>query len=290
MIDGYYLGCPIWSNKAWVGELFTLDAKASDFLRQYGRVFNTVEGNTSFYAVPPVNSVAAWADQAPADFRFCFKIPRAITHDRRLQNAEAESELFFQRMAPLGERLGPFLVQLPPSLGPQEWPVLTSFLVRLPPQYRYAVEVRHPDFFGAGEAEARLDQFLQDLGMDRVLFDSRPLRAADRSDPNVRRAQQRKPDLPVHPVALGPHPLVRYIADPNLPANDPWLREWAQRVAAWIEAGRQPFVFLHAPDDFYAPRLARRFHQLLSDHVDVGRLPPWPADEAPSSAEQLSLF
>jgi len=51
-IERYFLGCPIWSNKDWVGELFAPDAKQKDFLQQYASVFNTVEGNTTFYGLP----------------------------------------------------------------------------------------------------------------------------------------------------------------------------------------------------------------------------------------------
>ncbi|HRW67817.1 MAG TPA: DUF72 domain-containing protein, partial [Candidatus Competibacter sp.] len=72
----YHLGCPVWSNRDWVGELFALTAKPSDFLRQYSAVFDTVEGNSCFYGLPKPETVLRWRDEAAPGFRFCFKFPR----------------------------------------------------------------------------------------------------------------------------------------------------------------------------------------------------------------------
>lgn len=291
-LHGYALGCPIWGLKGWVGELFTRDARPADFLRQYSSVFNTVEGNTTFYGVPAPATVARWRDETPPDFRFCFKFPRTISHERRLVGAEAETAHFFDTLAPLGSRLGPFFLQLPPTFAPSNLDTLASYLTALPAGFHYAVEVRHPDFFAAGEAEGALDTLLAAQGVDRVLFDTRGLRAADGNDPETREAQRRKPDLPVRFVATGPHPFVRFVAHPEVAANEPWLAEWADVVAAWLREGRHPFIFMHSPDDFFAPRLARRFHALLAArHPAVGTLPPWPAttdDDPPLT--QLALF
>ena len=59
-IERYFLGCPIWGNKEWVGELFAPDVVQKDFLRQYASVFNTVEGNTTFYGLPSEKAALRW--------------------------------------------------------------------------------------------------------------------------------------------------------------------------------------------------------------------------------------
>ena len=56
-----HLGCPVWSNRDWIGELFTAGAKPGDFLRQYSAVFDTVEGNNCFYGLPRPETVSRWA-------------------------------------------------------------------------------------------------------------------------------------------------------------------------------------------------------------------------------------
>lgn len=290
-LQHYFLGCPVWSNKAWVGELFTANAKPDDYLPQYAQVFNTVEGNTTFYGMPTATTVAKWSAAAPPSFRFCFKFPQAITHRKRLQGAEAETELFLETLAPLGRRLGSFLLQLPPSFGVRDLSVLASFVQALPDTYTYAVEVRHPDFFDEGIHEQEINTLLTELGVERVHFDTRALRAAPASfNKDTAEAQERKPNLPVRFEALTDFPMVRYVSHPEVAANDLWLSEWAAVVAEWIHAGKHPYVFIHAPDDFYAPQIARRFHTFLSELVNVGTLPPFPGATAPDEPQQLSLF
>ena len=282
-----YLGCPIWSNKAWVGELFSADAKPAEFLRQYSSVFNTVEGNTTFYGLPTEATVARWRAETPPGFRFAFKFPRAISHDKRLEGAERETEYLFELFAPLADRMGPLFLQLPPSFGPESLPALESYLAALPEGFDYAVEVRHPAFTDGGPGEETLDALLAAREADRVIFDARPLRAAPPDDAETREAQRKKPDLPVRVVVTGRHPFLRYIAHPVEAENEPWLAAWAEVVAGWLRAGLVPFCFFHAPDDFYAPHHARRFHALLSALHPLPPLPSWPAE---AGGEQLALF
>ncbi|MDP6051149.1 MAG: DUF72 domain-containing protein [Candidatus Latescibacteria bacterium] len=82
-LKAYYLCCPIWGNKDWVGELFTRDAKPKDFLAQYTSVFNTVEGNTTFCGLPSEATIARWRQDTPEGFRLHsnFHKPSATTND-----------------------------------------------------------------------------------------------------------------------------------------------------------------------------------------------------------------
>lgn len=287
-LKSYYLGCPIWSNKDWVGELFTRDAKPKDFLKQYTSVFNTVEGNTTFYGLPAEATIGRWQQETPEGFRFAFKFSQAISHDKRLINAEPETALFLDMMDALRSRTGPAFLQMPASFGPDDLPVLDDYLTSLPKSHPYAVEVRHEIFYT--QAEAALDEVLIKHGVNRVVFDTRGLHAADTGTRIEREAQRKKPKVPVRFTATGRHPFVRFIGHPEVEENLPLLEEWAQVVARWIQEGRTPYFFLHAPDDFYAPRLARHFHDLLSAHLDAGTLPPWPAEQQDPEPEQMSLF
>lgn len=287
-LKGYYLGCPVWSNKDWVGELFTRDAKAKDFLKQYTSVFNTVEGNTTFYGLPSEATLARWCQDTPEGFRFALKFSQTISHDKRLTNAEPETALFLEMMDVLSDRTGPAFLQLPASFGPSDLPVLDAYLAALPKTHAYAVEVRHEIFYA--QAEAALDAVLQKHAIDRIVFDTRGLHAANTGTLREREAQRKKPKMPVRFTATGQHPLVRFIGHPEVEKNFSLLEEWAQVVADWIREGRTPYFFLHAPDDFYAPRLARHFHTLLSAHIDAGQLPPWPAEQQDPEPEQMSLF
>lgn len=288
----YYLGCPIWSKKEWAGRLFTKNAKPQDYLRQYASVFNTVEGNTTFYALPKTETVLKWREETPESFRFCFKFPQIVSHHLRLQNAAKEAEAFLNLLAPLGERLGPFFLQMPSSFGGNEFPALAAFLKNLPKTFRYAVEVRHWDFFKNGEIENRFNALLEDLQMGRVIFDTRGLHAVKAAphDAFTREAQRKKPKVPVRFLALGGLPFVRFVGDPVIEKNEALLREWAQCVVKWIEEGQRPYIFMHASDDTEAPNLTGYFHTLVRRLApSIVDLPAWPGAKAATST-QLGLF
>jgi uncharacterized protein YecE (DUF72 family) len=70
-----YIGCPVWSFKGWVGNFYPEDTKPKDFLRLYSRRVKTIEGNTTFYAVPAEKTIENWVADTPATFRFCPKVP-----------------------------------------------------------------------------------------------------------------------------------------------------------------------------------------------------------------------
>lgn len=287
MISHYHLGCPIWAKKEWVGELFSADAKQKEFLKQYSSVFNTVEGNTTFYGLPASETVQKWADETPDTFRFCFKFPRTVTHFKRLQDAEEETRLFLDALEPLQARVGPIFLQFPPSFGPSDLPALDAYLTTLPSGFAYSVEVRHTAFNGV--AAQPLHAILSKHSINRVLFDARGLHAAVGDDPVTREAQQKKPAGRSPLLTIGQNPFVRFIGHPTVLDNQHLLAEWAELVAHWIGEGRDPYFFVHAPDDFYAPRIARIFHAELSRHLDVGTMPEWPADSTVERG-QMDLF
>ena len=106
----FYIGCPMWGYKEWVGEFFPPRTPQSEFLRLYSRRLTTVEGNTTFYATPNAEMVARWRMETPSTFRFCFKIPRAISHEPRLDTAKTQLMAFLERMRALQERLGPMFL------------------------------------------------------------------------------------------------------------------------------------------------------------------------------------
>lgn len=287
-----YLGCPQWALKAWTGTFYPAGARSRDFLGLYSRRLNTVEGNTTFYATPSADTVARWRDETPVGFKFCLKFPRAISHDRRLRDAQAETAEFIARLEQLGDRCGPAFLQLPPTFSARGLPTLAAYLDALPAPasgLRFAVEVRHPDFFG-GPAEAALDEALAQRQVARVLYDVRGLRAAEPADQATRVAQAKKPDVPVRFTRTTDFAFVRYISFPVVEENGPWLDEWAAHVSAWLAAGEAVFFFCHNKNDYYSPWLARDFHARVAARVPLPALPAWEDDAAGLAPRQPSLF
>ena len=261
-------------------------------MAQYGEVFNAVEGNTTFYALQPAATIRKWCDEAPAHLRFCFKFHKDISHRRRLVGAEAATRDFFALLAPFGERLGPFFLQLDDKFGPKDLPALQAYLRALPQEFCYIVEVRHEAFFDGGAQERAVDELLGELGVERVNFDTTGLFAAQGDLENIQDALERKPRIPFRATALGKSPVVRFVGDPEVEKNRAALEAWAERFAVWIKDGRTPWFFAHHPDDTHAPDIARIFHQRLHELCPAVPAPAlWPAEkEAAERGEQLGLF
>ena len=269
--------------KSWVGRLFPAGTKHADFLARYAEVFNTVEGNTTFYALPAPDVVARWGEQVPDTFRFCFKFPRTITHDKLLIDCATEVTELIDRVAPLEHKLGTLFLQLPPRFAPARLPSLAAFLDALPHGFHYAVELRHDLFFAGGPEEDEAVALLRERAIDLVMMDARGLHAStDVAHLDVR---ARKPNLPVVMRATGTRPLIRCVPHGSFDAGRHFVEPWTQKLARWIGEGKTPYFFMHAPDDTFAPENAYAFHTMLRAHVDVGELPPWPGEP-----RQLGLF
>lgn len=202
-----------------------------------------------------------------------------ISHDKRLVQAEHATAEFVELLRILTEakRIGPAFLQLPPFFSGEQLPVLESFLRRLPIDFRYAVEVRHPDYFDNGSVERRLDAMLTELNIDRVLFDSRPLFSVSAPDRYEKIAQSRKPKVPVRQTATGDYPMLRLVGRNDLQTVGSWIDEWCTVVAAWIREGRTPYVFVHSPNNELTPQFAELFHSKLSEQLPtLEPLPVWP--------------
>lgn len=286
------LGCPVWAFAGWRGSLYTPDARRTDFLGQYARVFGAVEGSATFYGLPTEATVRRWAAEAPPGFRFCFKFPRTVTHDRALVGAAGDTARFLERLALLPDRLGPLLLQLGPGFGPRQLPQLDRYLAALPDPAACVVEVRHPGLYDDAVAEREFDAVLLAHGAARGNFDTADVFAAPVTDATTAEAQQRKPRLPWRAaVAAGPA-FVRFVGRNTVADSLPALGRWVEPVRQWLLAGREVYFFTHTPDDAQAPLLARAFHERL--RAAVPALPPLATfpGEAVAAREpaQASLF
>ena len=232
----FYIGCPMWGYKEWVGTFFPPRTAQSDFLRLYSRRLTTVEGNTSFYAVPSAETVARWYAETPPEFRFCFKIPRDISHIPHLETRKSEVDFFTDRIRGLKERLGPLFLQLPPAFGPTQLSQLKVFLDFWPADLRLAVEVRHPDFYKEPHA-ATLNSVLNKYNVARIMMDTRPIRIGSAEEKQILQARERKPDLPLQIAVTTDFIFLRYIGHPRMELNHTFLETWAQQLAQWVEEG-----------------------------------------------------
>jgi uncharacterized protein YecE (DUF72 family) len=144
------MGTSGWSYKEWEG-VFYPNSKTSK-LSFYSKVFDTVEIDSTFYAFPSKGLPIGWAKYTPESFVFSAKLPQAITHEKKLEvrkGAREELMRFLELMKPLiaSKKLGPILVQLPPSFSfASDFDKLKGFLRAVPEDIRFAVEFRHPSW------------------------------------------------------------------------------------------------------------------------------------------------
>jgi uncharacterized protein YecE (DUF72 family) len=136
------LGCQGWNYPAWVGAFYPARTRAADFLSVYARAFDTVEVDSTFYAVPAAKTVRGWAERTPEHFTFALKLPQEITHERRFVGAGDVAERFYDAARELGPKLGPVLIQCGPDFAPHEIVQLEEFVLSLPEDIRFAIEFR----------------------------------------------------------------------------------------------------------------------------------------------------
>lgn len=284
----FYIGCPLWGYKEWVGNFFPAHTPASDFLKLYSRKLTAVEGNTIFYALPSTETIARWCEETPSTFRICPKVLRSISHEGQLEQKRDETLQFVERMQELGERLGPAFLQLPPAFGPAQLTQLEAFLGFWPADTRLAIEVRHPGYFEEHHA-ATLNTLLSQYNVARVMMDTRPLRVGPEKEQRALLARERKPGLPVQVAATTDFAFIRYIGHPRMEVNQPFLDSWAQHISQWLQQDMTVYAFCHCPYTVYTPGICAALYQRVSTLVP---LPPLTMPEEPNddTIQQQRLF
>jgi uncharacterized protein YecE (DUF72 family) len=250
----------MWSYTPWQGRYLPHPLSPRERLSAYATWCNAVEGNTTFYATPTPEVVQSWAEQTAPDFRFILKLPKPITHERRLAGVDDPLRAFLSAIEPLGPRAHALWIQLPPSFGPDDLGALDGFLRRLPREHRYCVEVRHREFFDDPQAERQLERALGSADAEWATFDTTVLFGRPPTSDAEREAWMKKPRLPLRQRALTDQPVVRYIGRDDTARTIAGWQHWIDPVASWLREGRSPTVFIHTPDNVDALELARRFH------------------------------
>jgi uncharacterized protein YecE (DUF72 family) len=136
------VGTSGFSYREWKGSFYPEDLKSAEMLRYYAGRFSSVEINNTFYRMPRAAVLVGWAEQVPPDFLFVLKASQKITHRKRLKNAAEPLAYLLEAASSLGDRLGPVLFQLPPTLR-KDAERLRDFLALLPPGRPFAFEFRH---------------------------------------------------------------------------------------------------------------------------------------------------
>ena len=266
------IGTSSWLFDAWKGVFYPEKLAKSRYLAHYAGQFSTVEVNTSFYAQPAANTLHSWVTSVPPGFTYALKFPRIISHDKRLEGAEPETDAFLGALRTLAAAAAPAFLQFPPNFSRDAFGrQLASYLDWLANRregLRIAVEVRSPDLMTPAFA-----RFLADRGFALVLVEREG--QPDLYEPWLQaldEAGTERPDFA----------FIRWIGDDKAgPAGDrelQLLRDerlalWAERIVAVQRRGLAVFGYMHNPYEGHSPASVRRLHERLSL---LTSLPPWP--------------
>jgi uncharacterized protein YecE (DUF72 family) len=244
--EDLYLGTSGWSYADWEGTLYPEALPSASRLAEYVKRFATVEIDSTFYGTPRRSTVQNWREVAPDGFLFAAKFPKEITHEQKLVDAEAEAQSFLHTMAELGDRLGPLLLQLPPSFEVEGMGVLEDFLERLPEGFRFAVEVRHRSWLGSD-----LPEMLGERGVALTLIDY--------------------PRMPRMEEATTDFSYIRWLGDrrefpeghTHLKKNrDDDLSWWSDLVDRFLEEGKTVFAYANNHYQNHSPSTLDRFLEI----------------------------
>lgn len=224
-----------FSYPAWVGNFYPAGTKRPDMLAFYGGRLRAVEINNTFYRMPKADLLERWRDAVPENFRFALKASRRITHHQRLRDAEDSVDYLFRTAEALGDRLGPFLFQLPPYLRRND-DRLAAFLECLPAGLRAAFEFRHASWFDDDVFAA-----LEGAGAALCIADA----GGDHDSPLVATA------------GFG------YLRLRREDYDEAALRSWAERIRR--QPWNETYVFFKHEDEGAGPRMAAQFEALLAD-------------------------
>jgi uncharacterized protein YecE (DUF72 family) len=168
-----HLGSSSFTASGWQGPFYPKNLKSSDRLSFYSTRFDTVEIDSTFYGTPSAKTVQNWYDQTPPNFLFSLKVPNIITHDKLLEDTDADLAEFLDTASILKEKLGPLVFQFPffetIKLPTQRdfLDLLEPFLAKLPADKKFAVEIRNKQWLDATLADAlrrhKVALVLQDL-------------------------------------------------------------------------------------------------------------------------------
>lgn len=169
-----FAGTCAWSFDDWRDVFYPHALPRNRWLEFYARHFNAVEMDSTFYHLPSAGTVEHWSALTPPEFRFCPKLPKTLSHDKRLEDPATEIAMMRRLSAELGPRLGCALLQLPPSFHARshEEKTLRAFLRAWPEEITLAVEFRHESWETPHAA-----RMLEDRQVAWVWADTLPLGA-----------------------------------------------------------------------------------------------------------------
>lgn len=247
MADQIHIGTSGWSYTHWKGLFYPQKLPSTKWLQHYVTFFDSTEINGSFYRLPSEETVVKWTETVPADFIFCPKMSRFLTHMKKLREPEEPLERFFRIFEPMKWKIGPILVQLPAMLR-FNYEVAEHFYRLLKfsyHPYEFVMEVRHDTWL---EEESLTLMTKYDIGL--VISQSGNF-------------------FPYSEMVTAKNVYVRFHGPDELYASaysDEMLSAYAVKFRNWVEEGHAVWAYFNNDIHGYAPEDAQRLKRLVEPH------------------------
>jgi uncharacterized protein YecE (DUF72 family) len=240
-----HVGTSGWNSDHWRGIFYPRDLRPGGYLRHYASRFASVEISDSFSHMPSEAEFEAWAEATPPEFVFTATLPKSISHGRRLKGSAGPLASFLRRVRHLGSKLGPVLLQLPPTLR-CDIGLLEQFLNSTPEarEHQIALQARHESWF---DPLAMYD--LRRLGVAVVI---------EHSD--------RYPEAPHVPTA--PFVYLRFHGPGQMFASryrSADLGPWAQRIHRWLQKDLDVYAYFANDFEGHAVANARMLWRMVEE-------------------------
>ncbi|HET8885126.1 MAG TPA: DUF72 domain-containing protein [Salinimicrobium sp.] len=242
------VGCAKW-NRQDLKNFYPRGTK--DELTYYSTQFNSVELNATFYRFFPKEQFETWAEKVESDFKFFPKVPRYISHIKRLKNVEEQTNEFIVSLLSLKEKLGMVFLQMPENFHVKNIDSLKSYIENWPKEIPLAVELRHTDWYTNPEIADNLNDFLIKKNVASIITDSAGRR-----------------DL-LHMRLTNDTAFIRYVGA-NDESDFERLDDWVKRIKQWQKLGlKNLYFFVHQNIELQSPFLSAYFIEKLNKELNV---------------------
>jgi len=270
-----YLGCAKWGRPEWVGKIYPLKTKERNFLQHYVEHYNSIELNATHYKIIGPAGIGKWKEKTKGkDFLFCPKMYQGVTHRGALKGKEFLTREFLRGVQAFEENLGPIFVQVSDTFSPNRKDDLFKFMLSLPRELQFFLEVRHPAWFSKEKERQELFDFLSTNNIGAVITDT-----AGRRDC-------------AHMHLTIPKTFIRYVGNSLHKTDYTRCDAWVQRIKYWLDNGiKELFFFMHMHDEAKSPELTISLVEKLNKECGLNLIKPkFIEDTPPKKNIQKGLF
>ncbi|WP_037321721.1 DUF72 domain-containing protein [Salegentibacter sp. Hel_I_6] len=232
------IGCAKWNRKD-LKNFYPRGTK--DELIYYSSQFNSIEFNGSFYRMYPEEQFEKWYGKAEENFKFFPKVPRIISHIKRLNGTEEQTDEFVKNLLQLKEKLGMVFLQMRDDFSPKSIIRLDDFLAHWPKEIPISVELRHPEWYADEQISNELYDVLQKRNVAHIITDTAGRR-----------------DL-IHMRLSNSTAFIRYNGA-NHETDYTRLDDWIDKLEEWKKEGLENvYFFIHQNIEEASPLLSAYF-------------------------------